>query len=80
MVMKLKRLERMRTGGTRTKMQLSIPMPRTPDGRVYRYSPNIDAHPRHFVLGDLVVGFVAEPDRAARIKYAPGHSRDGLYL
>lgn len=70
--MKLKRLEKMRTGGSRTKMQLSIPMPKTPEGRVYRYSPNIDAHPRHFVLGDPVVGFVAEPDRAARIKYVPG--------
>jgi hypothetical protein len=35
--MKLKRLEKMRSGGTRTKMQLSIPIPKTPDGRVYRY-------------------------------------------
>lgn len=70
--MKLERLEKMRTGGTRTKMQLSIPMPKTPDGRVYRYSPNAEAHPRHFVLGDPVVGFVADPDRAVRMKYAPG--------
>lgn len=70
--MKLKRLEKMRTGGSRTKMQLSIPMPKTPDGRVYRYSPNIDAHPRHFVLGDPVVGFVRDPAKAARMKYAPG--------
>lgn len=38
--MKLKRLEKMRTGGTRTKMPLSIPMPKTPYGRAYRYSPN----------------------------------------
>ncbi|MCJ2877540.1 hypothetical protein JUM41_25180 [Rhizobium pusense] len=70
--MKLKRLEKMRSGGTRTKMQLSIPMPRTPDGRVYRYSPNVDAHPRHFVLGDTVAGFLAEPIKAERIKYSPG--------
>ena len=70
--MKLKRLEKMRTGGTRTKMQLSIPMPKTPDGRVYSYSPNADAHPRHFVLGDTVVGFVPDADRALRKKYAPG--------
>lgn len=53
-------------------MQLSIPMPKTPDGRVYRYSPNVDAHPRHFVMGDRVEGFAAEPDRAARMKYVPG--------
>lgn len=70
--MKLKRLERMRTGGSRTKMQLSIPIPKTPDGRVYRYSPNVNAHPRHFVLGDTVVDFVAVPERAARMKYPPG--------
>ncbi|TIQ37177.1 MAG: hypothetical protein E5X48_07390 [Mesorhizobium sp.] len=70
--MKLKRLEKMRTGGSRTKMQLSIPVPKTPDGRVYRYSPNVDAHPRHFVLGEPVVGFVADSKRAARTKYPPG--------
>ncbi|WP_192179984.1 hypothetical protein [Mesorhizobium amorphae] len=69
---RLKRLEKMRMGGTRTKMQLSIPVPRTPDGRVYRYSPNVDAHPRHFVLGETVVGFAADPDRAARTKYTAG--------
>lgn len=53
-------------------MELSIPVPKTPDGRVYRYLPNVDAHPRHFVLGETVVGFAADPDRAARTKYAPG--------
>lgn len=51
---------------------LSIPVPRTPDGRVYRYSPNVDAHPRHFVLGETVLGFAADPDRAARTKYTAG--------
>jgi hypothetical protein len=40
--MKLKRLEKMRSGGTRTKMQLSIPIPKTPEGRVYWYLPNAD--------------------------------------
>ena len=70
--MKLKRLEKMRSGGTRTKMQLSIPIPKTPDGRVYRYSPNADAHPRHFVLGDTVAGFAADPAKAERMKYTPG--------
>lgn len=70
--MKLKRLEKMRSGGTRAKMQLSIPIPRTPEGRVYRYSPNVDAHPRHFVLGDTAAGFLADPVKAERIKYAPG--------
>ncbi|RYH00345.1 MAG: hypothetical protein EON58_00585 [Alphaproteobacteria bacterium] len=70
--MKLKRLEKMRSGGTRTKMQLSIPIPRTPEGRVYRYSPNVDAHPRHFVLGDTVAGFLPNPAKAQRGKFSPG--------
>ena len=70
--MKLKRLEKMRVGGTRSKMQLSIPMPKTPDGRYYRYSPNADAHPRHFVMGDRVPDFVPDPSRQARMKYVPG--------
>lgn len=70
--MKLKRLEKMRVGGTRTKMQLSIPMPKTPDGRFYRYSPNADAHPRHFVMGDPVPEFVPDPSRQARMRYVPG--------
>jgi hypothetical protein len=55
--MRFKNLERYRTGGTGTRMQLSIPSPRTPDGRAYRYSPNEDAHPRHFVLGDAVTAY-----------------------
>lgn len=70
--MKLKRLEKMRVGGTRTKMQLSIPMPKTPDGRFYRYSPNADAHPRHFVMGNRVPEFVPDPSKHARMRYAPG--------
>lgn len=70
--MKLKRLEKMRGGGTRTKMQLSIPIPATPDGRFYRYSPNIDAHPRHFVMGDRRPDFVPDPHKQARMKYVPG--------
>jgi hypothetical protein len=70
--MKLKRLEKMRVGGTGTKMHLNIPTPKTPDGRIYRYSPNVDAHPRHFVLGDRVADFVADPDKVGRMKHAPG--------
>lgn len=70
--MKLKRLEKMRVGGTRAKMQLSIPMPKTPDGRFYRYSPNTDAHPRHFVMGDRVPEFVPDPSKQTRMRYAPG--------
>ncbi|MUT27258.1 MULTISPECIES: hypothetical protein [Mesorhizobium] len=70
--MKMKRLEKMRVGGTGSKMQLTIQPPKTPDGRVYRYSPNLAAHPRHFVLGERVAGFVADPNKVTRMKHAPG--------
>jgi len=48
----MKNLRKYQVGGTQSKMELAIPLPRTPEGRVYRYSPNADAHPRHFVIGD----------------------------
>ncbi|MGE0652171.1 MAG: hypothetical protein AB7P12_10520 [Alphaproteobacteria bacterium] len=50
---------------------MSIPLPRTPDGRVYRYSPNEKALPRHFVLGEVAEGFVASDDACKRMKLPP---------
>lgn len=43
--MRFRNLERYRTGGAKNRMELSIPLPRTPEGRVYRYSPNEKALP-----------------------------------
>ena len=69
--MRFNQLERFRTGGVGSDMRLSIPLPRTPSGRVYRYSPNPAAEPRHFVLGETVEGFnVAEASRD-RMKQEP---------
>lgn len=62
--MQFRNLGRFQTGGTGSNMQLSIPVPKTPDGRVYRYSPNENAEPRHFVLGNPVAEF--QPSEAAR--------------
>jgi hypothetical protein len=45
--MRLRNLER--SGGVGNDMKLSIPLPKTPDGRVYRHSPNATAHPRLFL-------------------------------
>ena len=70
--MKMKRLERFRTGGTHAKMQLGIPLPRTPDGRAYRYSPNGAAYPRHFLIGNRVDGFTIDEGKRPRMKIAPG--------
>ena len=73
--MHMKNLERYRVGGSGSRMQLGLPLPKTPDGRVYRYSPNVDAHPRHFVLGGRTDGHVSSPEAQARMKQPPGSPR-----
>lgn len=70
----MKNLEQYRVGGTNNRMELAIPPPRTPDGRVYRYSPNEKATPRHFVMGGVQEGFVPTADAQKRMKLAP-HSK-----
>lgn len=70
--MKFRNLNRYRVGGSGAKMDLSIPIPTTPDGRVYRYSPNPNAHPRHFVLGNRVPEFAITDGARKRMKLEPG--------
>lgn len=69
--MKFKNLERFRTGGTSSKMELSVPLPRTPNGRVYRFSPNEAAHPRHFLIGEYDENFVISTVAQTRMKLHP---------
>lgn len=68
----MKNLARFRAGGTRTRPMLQIPLPQTPEGRVYRYSPNENAHPRHFVLGNRVEGFEIADGKRSRMRHEPG--------
>lgn len=70
--MRFKNLDRYRTGGSGNRMQLTIPLPKTPDGRVYRFSPNEAAHPRHFVLGDFDRPTEITDTVRARMKLKPG--------
>jgi hypothetical protein len=70
--MRFKNLDRYRTGGNGTQMELSIPVPTTPDGRVYRYSPNENAQPRHFVLGQATRPDQISDAMRARMKLEPG--------
>lgn len=70
--MRMKNLEKYRTGGTRTKMKLAIPVPKTPDGRAYRYSPNESAEPRHFLIGNRVPGIEPTDAQRLRMKQPPG--------
>lgn len=69
--MRFRNLEKFRKGGTRARMELAVPVPRTPDGRVYQYSPNEIAHPRHFVIGGVQDGFVIDDANRARMKLEP---------
>lgn len=70
--MRFRNLEKYQTGKTGSTLQLSIPLPQTPDGRVYRYSPNENAHPRHFVLGQRVDGFPLPENMTPRMTHQPG--------
>ena len=69
--MKFPRLSRYRTGGTISNMKLSLPAPRTPVGRAYRFSPNENAHPRHFVMGKVVADVPLTEELRARMKHDP---------
>lgn len=70
--MRLQNLSKYKVGGTSSRMKLEVPIPKTPDGRVYRYSPNENAHPRHFVLGGIDSAISATDEARARMRVAPG--------
>jgi hypothetical protein len=70
--MRFRNLEKYQTRKSGSTMQLGIPLPQTPDGRVYRYSPNENAHPRHFVLGNRVEGFALPEEMTPRMTHKPG--------
>jgi hypothetical protein len=72
MPMRFKKLESYKVGGVGSKMRLEIPLPTTPAGRVYRYSPNENAHPRHFLLGDRIGGFTLPNTMTPRMTHMPG--------
>lgn len=48
------RLEKYKVGGTKDRMELNIPLPQSPTGKVYRWCPNDKCAPRLFLLGDLI--------------------------
>ena len=73
--MRMKNLGRFRVGGSASRMKLGIPVPKTPDGRAYRYSPNPDAFPRHFVLGDRVLAIELDDRKRSRMMQSPGSPR-----
>lgn len=69
---RFKRLEQWKTGGTGSKMELSLPLPRSASGLVLRYCPNEECHPRRFQLGDRPETNVEE--RSTEQRRVPGTS------
>ena len=69
---RFRRLERHRTGGTRDKMQLSYPLPRSPSGKAYQYSPNPSAAPRLFLIGDAPETREISEEHRLAIRREPG--------
>jgi hypothetical protein len=69
--MRFKNLDRYKTGSTGLVMHLEIPPPKTPRGRVYRYSPNETAYPRHFVLGEFDQSFTITEAARGRMRITP---------
>ena len=53
-------------------MTLSVPAPRSPSGKVYQYSPNPEAVPRLFLLGDAPEDRTIPPGQRHRIRREPG--------
>jgi hypothetical protein len=66
------RAHRDRKRARNSNITLGIPLPKTPDGRVYRYSPNENAHPRHFLLGVRVPEFILPETVTPRMTHRPG--------
>lgn len=52
---RFKRLEKYKVGGTGQKMELRIPLPQTPSGKIYRWCPNNECTPRLFLLCEAQV-------------------------
>lgn len=66
---RFRRLEKYKTGGSKDKLELSIPLPKSPSGKVYRWCPNNECTPRLFLLGD---GQRPENLDTSRLKRKPG--------
>ena len=53
-------------------MKLSYPAPCSPSGKVYQFSPNPDAVPRLFLIGDVPSDRQVSGEYQARIRRTPG--------
>src|SRR5437660_512907 len=65
-------LERHKVGGTDDRMLLSVPLPRTASGKLYQYSPNPEAAPRLFLIGNAPEERSIADEHRPRIRRNPG--------
>jgi hypothetical protein len=77
--MRFRNLERYKTGRSDNNIRLGIPLPKTPDGRVYRYSPNENAHPG-ISCSASVEGFGLPEEHDTPHDACAGHPRNCLRL
>ena len=70
--MRFRNLEKYRVGGTGDEMQVALPPPTSPSGKVYQYSPNPDANPRLFLIGDAPDERTIADAARERIRRQPG--------
>ena len=66
---RFKRLEKYKVGGTKDRMELNIPLPKSTSGKVYRWCPNDDCTPRLFLLGSAQI---PENLDVTKLRRAPG--------
>lgn len=67
---RFRNVERYRTGGTRDRMELSVPIPKTPDGKANQRCSDPECRPRLFQLGDAPKERPGGP--GDRMRRAPG--------
>lgn len=67
-----RRTERYRTGGTTNKMQLSIPLPKSPSGMISRLCPDESCSPRLFQITEPVEGRTITEDQKSLVRRDSG--------
>ena len=73
---RLRNLEQYRTGGSRDRMELSMPLPKSASGMVNQHCPNEDCAPRVFQLGDVAADF--KPPENTDTHYRREPHTDGI--
>src|SRR3989442_9231642 len=69
---RFRHLEKYKLGGTDSEMQLSVPPPLSPSGKVYKECPNQDCSPRLFQLGKASEGATISESNRPLISREPG--------